>query len=275
MVGSRLWPVYAARSIGLLCAIIALLAALAGLAQINPVWLYGPFRVADVSTAAQPDWYMGWLEGAIRLFPPWRIHVFGYTISEVFWPAIVLPGITFMLLYMWPFIEQRFTRDRAEHNLLDRPRDRPVRTAIGVGVLTFYIVLFVAGSQDVIAQHLAAPDPIGHPRAAHPDLRACRPWWRSSAWKLCHDLAEADRLALERRPAPAPAPGGAPRPPSVAGRRADAGSPVPTTSRHRLARRLAGVGAVAAGTVSGYLAGRRGRKVRILVDPKDDKPARR
>ena len=85
---------------------------------------------------------------------PWRIHLFGHTISEVFWPGVVLPGITFGLLYLWPFIEARVTHDRDSHHLLDRPRDRPVRTAIGTGVLAFYIVLFVAGSQDIIAQKL-------------------------------------------------------------------------------------------------------------------------
>jgi ubiquinol-cytochrome c reductase cytochrome b subunit len=107
-----------------------------------------------VSTAAQPDWYLGWTEGAIRLFPPWYLHIGRYAVPEVFWPAIALPTLTFALLYAWPFLEQRFTHDRAEHHLLDRPRDRPLRTAIGVGVLTFYVVLLVAGAQDLIAQWL-------------------------------------------------------------------------------------------------------------------------
>ncbi len=157
IVGTRLWPAYAARSIGLMLLVAGLLTALGGLVQINPVWLYGPADPAAVSTAAQPDWYVGWLEGALRLAGPWRIHLFGHTISELFWPAIVLPGITFGLLYAWPFLEARFTGDHAVHHLLDRPRDRPTRTAIGVGVLTFYLVLFVAGSQDIIAQKLNWP----------------------------------------------------------------------------------------------------------------------
>src|SRR5205807_2332620 len=159
VVGSFLWPTYTLRSIGLFAAVAAVLSALGGLAQINPVWLYGPFKAAAVSTAAQPDWYVGWLEGALRIFPAWRIHVFGYTISEIFWPGIVLPGVTFGLLYMWPFLEARFTDDHLEHHLLDSPRDRPVRTAIGVGVLTFYIVLVVAGAQDIIAQKLGVGIP--------------------------------------------------------------------------------------------------------------------
>jgi ubiquinol-cytochrome c reductase cytochrome b subunit len=154
VVGSRLWPTYTAKSLGLFAAVFALAALLAGVAQINPIWLYGPYRTGAVSTAAQPDWYMGWLEGALRLFPPWRIHVFQHTIPEVFWPAVALPTITFGLLYLWPFIEAKLTGDHDDHELLDRARNRPVRTAIGTGVLTFYVVLFVAGSQDIIAQHL-------------------------------------------------------------------------------------------------------------------------
>ena len=144
---------------GLFAGVFAVIAALGGLAQINPIWLYGPFEPSAVTTASQPDWYMGWIEGALRLFPAWRFHLFGYTISEVFLPAVVLPGITFGLLYAWPFLEARVTRDRVDHHLLDRPRYRPVRTAIGVGTLTFYVVLFVAGAQDIFAQKLGLPVP--------------------------------------------------------------------------------------------------------------------
>ncbi|TML58572.1 MAG: cytochrome b, partial [Actinobacteria bacterium] len=159
VVGSRLWPTYAARSIGLFAAVFAVLCGLGGVAQINPIWLYGPFKASAVTTAAQPDWYVGWLEGALRIFPPWRIHVAGYTISEIFWPAVLLPLVTFGLLYAWPFLEQRVTGDREEHHLLDRPRDRPVRSAVGAGALTFFVVLFVAGAQDVIAQKLSVSIP--------------------------------------------------------------------------------------------------------------------
>jgi ubiquinol-cytochrome c reductase cytochrome b subunit len=161
VVGSRLWPKYAVKSVGLFALVAGVVAGLGGLAQINPVWLYGPFDPAAVSTAAQPDWYVGWLEGALRLAPAWYLQIGRYDISEVFWPGVVLPGITFGLLYMWPFLEARVTHDHAEHHLLDRPRDRPVRTAIGVGVLSFYIVLLLAGGQDLIATTIEAPiDPL-------------------------------------------------------------------------------------------------------------------
>jgi ubiquinol-cytochrome c reductase cytochrome b subunit len=126
-------------------------AALGGLAQINPVWIWRPFQPAAVSAGSQPDWYVGWLEGSLRLLPGWETRAFGHEIPNPFYSGVLLPGITFVLLYLWPFLEARFTRDRRDHHLLDRPRDRPVRTAIGVGALAFYAVLFVAGGNDVLA----------------------------------------------------------------------------------------------------------------------------
>ncbi len=153
VVGSKLWPTFTAKTLGLFFFVFSMCAALGGIAQINPVWLYGPFQPDLVSSGSQPDWYIGWLEGALRLMPPWELRIGGFEIPNPFFPGILLPGITFTLLYLWPYIEERFTRDHAEHHLLDRPRDRPVRTAIGVGVLTFYAVLFVAGGNDVIAAH--------------------------------------------------------------------------------------------------------------------------
>ena len=156
VVGSRLWPTYAVKSVGLFLIIAAVLGLLGGLAQINPVWLWGPFDPSLETAPAQPDWYMGWLEGALRIFPPWEIRAGGYTIPNPFYPGVLLPTFTFALLYLWPFIEARLTHDRAEHHLLDRLRDRPARTALGAAVLTFYAVLFLAGSNDVIARTFGA-----------------------------------------------------------------------------------------------------------------------
>jgi ubiquinol-cytochrome c reductase cytochrome b subunit len=154
VVGSKLWPTYTFKSMGLFCAVFAVLGALGGLAQINPIWLYGPFIPHAVASPAQPDYYLGWVEGALRIWPAWEFHVFGHTIPEVFLPAVALPSLTFLLLYLWPFIERRFTKDDGSHELLDDPTDRPGRSAIGAGVLTFYGVLLLAASNDVIARDL-------------------------------------------------------------------------------------------------------------------------
>ncbi|MEA2902559.1 MAG: ubiquinol-cytochrome c reductase cytochrome b subunit [Actinomycetota bacterium] len=152
--GSRLWPSYAAKSVGLFFIVTAVLAALGGLAQINPVWLYGPYDAAQASAAtagSQPDWYVGWLDGALRVMPGWEIRAFGHTVANPFFPGAVLPGLTFGILYLWPFLERRFTKDRDAHNLLDRPRDAPVRTALGAATLSFYTILFIAGGNDVLS----------------------------------------------------------------------------------------------------------------------------
>jgi ubiquinol-cytochrome c reductase cytochrome b subunit len=240
--GSMLWPTYAARSIGLFAGVFAVIAFLGGLVQVNPIWLYGPFRPAAVTTASQPDWYMGWLEGALRLAPGWRIHLFGYTISELFWPGVVLPSVTFGLLYLWPFLERRITGDRAEHHLLDRPRDRPVRTAIGVGTLTFYIVLFLAGSQDIGAQKLAVAIPT-LTRVFQGMLVVLPVLVGLLAWKLCRDLSGGDdleskkdeireRLTSVEAPVPHAAPPSAERPPLVF--RVVAGAATAAAAVHRV-----------------------------------------
>jgi ubiquinol-cytochrome c reductase cytochrome b subunit len=151
VVGTRFWPQHAFKSVSLLLLVAAVCAGLGGLAQISPVWQYGPFRAADVTSPAQPDWYLGWVDGLLRLGGPWSFEVFGYTISENFWPAILFPAIAFGVLTLWPWIERRFTDDRAPHHLLDRPRDAPAHTATGLAGLVLFFIPFLAGSGDVLA----------------------------------------------------------------------------------------------------------------------------
>jgi ubiquinol-cytochrome c reductase cytochrome b subunit len=151
IVGSSLWPRYALKSLGLFFVIAGVLAMLGGLFQINPVWFYGPFDPTIPTSPAQPDWYVGWLEGALRLAPSWEPHVFGWRLPEPFIPGVVVPGAFFTILAAWPFIERRITRDRALHNLLDRPRDNPMRSGVGAAGLTFIALLTLAGSNDLLA----------------------------------------------------------------------------------------------------------------------------
>jgi ubiquinol-cytochrome c reductase cytochrome b subunit len=157
VVGKRFWPQHAFKSGSLLLLVAAVCAGLGGLAQINPVWQYGPFQAANVTSPAQPDWYLGWVDGLLRLGGPWSFQIFGYTISENFWPAILLPGILFGVLTLWPWIERRFTRDPATHHLLDRPRDAPARTATGLAGLVLFFVPFLASGNDIMAVLLHVP----------------------------------------------------------------------------------------------------------------------
>ncbi|MFJ8579858.1 cytochrome bc complex cytochrome b subunit [Micromonospora sp. NPDC093277] len=213
VVGSRLWPSYTLRTLALFAWVLAVLFALGGLVQINPVWLYGPFEPAQSSSPAQPDWYIAWGEGALRLFPPWEFRIGGYLVPAPFWPGVVLGAVSFLALYAWPFVERWRTRDRRLHHLLDRPRDHPVRLGVGVGALTFYVVLVVAGGDDILARLLRVPvyDLLGVFRvltlvlpvltglAAYLIARALR---RGDA----ASLGELTRADLRRAAGPAPAP---------------------------------------------------------------------
>jgi ubiquinol-cytochrome c reductase cytochrome b subunit len=157
VVGSPLAPRYAAKSISLLFAVVAVVVALGALVQINPIWLWGPYDPWNVLSPAQPDWYVGWIEGALRMGPPFALHVWGHTVPSPFWPAVLLPLILFTGLVVWPWIDAAIRRDRASHQLLDNPRDVPWRTGLGVAVLLFALGLTLAGSDDVQARYVHLP----------------------------------------------------------------------------------------------------------------------
>jgi ubiquinol-cytochrome c reductase cytochrome b subunit len=150
--GERVFPLYAAKAGGFFFIVFGICAALGGLAQINPVWLFGPYMPSQVSSGSQPDWYMMFLDGSTRLFPSWEIRLWGHTVPPLFWPTVVLPGIMFTLAGAYPFIEAKMTKDTKKHHLLQRPRDVPVRTGLGCMAITFYIVLFLSGGNDIIAK---------------------------------------------------------------------------------------------------------------------------
>jgi ubiquinol-cytochrome c reductase cytochrome b subunit len=117
--------------------------------QINPIWLWGPYHVASGTNGAQPDWYLGWLIGALRLVPGFDVTIGTYTlVPNPFWGGALLPMLVFGFLFLFPWAERRLTGDRAFHNLLDRPRDAPWRTAIGAAVFTWAALIFLAGSAD-------------------------------------------------------------------------------------------------------------------------------
>jgi ubiquinol-cytochrome c reductase cytochrome b subunit len=147
--GTPAFPGQAPRSLGLMSAVAALLFLLGGLVQINPIWLWGPYHVSDATNGAQPDWYLGWLIGALRLMPGFDVTIGDYTlVPNPFWGGVLVPLIVFFFLVSWPFLERKVTGDRAFHNLLDRPRDAPWRTAIGAAFTTWVFLIFLAGAAD-------------------------------------------------------------------------------------------------------------------------------
>ncbi len=152
VVGYPILPVYAAKAGGFFFVVFGVTALLGGLFTINPIWNYGPYNPAEVTAGSQPDWYMGWVEGAVRIMPAWEFELFGLTWSmNVFIPAVLLLGLLTMVLAMYPFVERWVTKDEREHHLLQRPRDTPVRTALGVSGMTFYGLCWAGGGNDIIA----------------------------------------------------------------------------------------------------------------------------
>jgi len=151
MVGSPMVPQYALRTTGYFLLLAGVITAFGAWLQVNPVWLYGPFRATDATTSAQPDWYMGWLEGAVRMFPGWDIQIGGFLLPAIFWPAVVLPGLIFTPLFLWPWLDWLALRDNRFVNVLQYPSQRPGRMALGAGFFTFLTVLLVGGGDDVFA----------------------------------------------------------------------------------------------------------------------------
>jgi ubiquinol-cytochrome c reductase cytochrome b subunit len=153
VVGAPAYPYFAAKTGAFFFFIFGALALASTFAQINPVWLYGPYNAVAMSAGSQPDFYMGMLEGALRMFPAWQWVVFGHTFAfNVFIPALLPLGAVFTGAAFWPFIEQWVTGDKREHHITDRPRNAPTRTAIGIAVVTFYGILWLEGANDVIAE---------------------------------------------------------------------------------------------------------------------------
>jgi ubiquinol-cytochrome c reductase cytochrome b subunit len=147
-----LLPVYTAKAGGFFFVVFGVITLLSAVVTINPIWLFGPYNPSQISAGSQPDWYIGFLDGALRIFPPWESHILGHTISwNIFLPAVVLPGILFTLLGAYPFIEQWITGDKRDHHLLDRPRNMPVRTGLGAMAISFYLLLWIGGGNDIIA----------------------------------------------------------------------------------------------------------------------------
>jgi ubiquinol-cytochrome c reductase cytochrome b subunit len=173
VVGTPLWPAYALRSIGLLLAVAAVLFLLGGLIQINPIWQWGPYHPYLSENGAQPDWYIGWLIGALRLMPNFEPAIGNYTpIPSPFWGGALFPLLVFAVMFAWPALERRFTHDHRRHDLLDRPRDRPVRTAIGAAFLSWVVIIFAVGSTDRLFFRLHIP----YDQQIH--------FWRVGVWVL-------------------------------------------------------------------------------------------
>ncbi|AUS77921.1 cytochrome bc complex cytochrome b subunit [Actinoalloteichus sp. AHMU CJ021] len=152
VVGVRIMPVFAVKAGGFFAVVFGVLALMGGIFQINAIWNIGPYNASQVSAGSQPDWYMIWTDGMTRLWPSWEIYLGNYMIPAVFWPTVVGMGLIFTVAGAYPWIEKKFTKDDAHHNLLQRPRDAPVRTGLGMMAITFFMVLLISGANDIVAE---------------------------------------------------------------------------------------------------------------------------
>jgi ubiquinol-cytochrome c reductase cytochrome b subunit len=156
VVGAPMYPYFMAKTGAFFFFIFGALALASTFAQINPIWLYGPYNPSGISAGSQPDFYMGFLEGSLRMWPSWTWDAWGHTVAwDVLLPALVPLGLIMTGAALWPFLEQWITGDRSEHHINDRPRNAPTRTAIGIAAITFYGILWLEGANDVIADHLS------------------------------------------------------------------------------------------------------------------------
>jgi ubiquinol-cytochrome c reductase cytochrome b subunit len=153
VVGMPLLPVYMAKAGGFFFLVFGVIAVLSATFQINPIWVLGPYRPDQVSTNAQPDWYMGFSEGLIRFMPGWEVDFAGHTlVLGVFIPLMIFP-LVLAAIAVYPFIEAWVTGDKREHHIADRPRNAPTRTAFGVAWITLYMILLIGGGNDLVATH--------------------------------------------------------------------------------------------------------------------------
>ena len=156
VVGYPMLPVYMAKAGGFFFMVFGVTALMGGLLSINPVWKFGPYDPTKVTAGSQPDWYMGWPDGALRIMPNWESHIFGHPISwNILLPIQVLPILMFTIVLMLPFVEAWVSGDKREHHLLQRPRDAPTRTAFLASLMAVYGLFWAAGGNDIIATHLS------------------------------------------------------------------------------------------------------------------------
>jgi ubiquinol-cytochrome c reductase cytochrome b subunit len=151
VVGVRIVPVFALKAGAFFALVTGLTALMSGLFQINPIWHLGPYNPSQVSAGSQPDWYLAWADGILRIYPAWELYLGNYTIPPAFFAGAVGMPLMMGLLIAYPFLERKLSGDTAHHNLLQRPRDVPVRTSLGIMAITFFMVLELSGFNDIIA----------------------------------------------------------------------------------------------------------------------------
>ncbi|WP_027940810.1 cytochrome b [Amycolatopsis taiwanensis] len=196
VVGIRIMPMFALKSGAFFAVVTAVLAIMGGIFQINPIWLYGPYNPAMTSAGSQPDWYLGWADGLLRIFPSWELYLGNYMVPAVFFAGVCGMGAIFTVLLSYPFLERKLSGDTAHHNLLQRPRDVPVRTSLGAMGLAFFAVIEASGFNDIIAYQFRI-SLNATVWAGRIGVLLLPPLAYFVAYRICLGLQRADRAVLE------------------------------------------------------------------------------
>ncbi|NKQ56533.1 cytochrome bc complex cytochrome b subunit [Amycolatopsis sp. K13G38] len=196
VVGVRIMPYFALKASAFFILTTGIIALMAGVFQINPIWNIGPYSPSQVSAGSQPDWYLAWADGLLRVFPAWELYLGNYTVPAVFFAGAVWMPVLIGLLIAYPFIERKLSKDTAHHNLLQRPRDAPVRTSIGVMALAFFMVIELSGFNDIIAYHFDI-SLNATTWAGRIGILVVPPLAYFITYRLCLGLQRADREVLE------------------------------------------------------------------------------
>jgi quinol---cytochrome-c reductase cytochrome b subunit len=196
VVGVRIMPVFALKGGAFFAVVTGVTALMAGIFQINPIWNIGPYNTSQVGAGSQPDWYLAWADGLLRIFPAWELYLGSYTVPAVFFAGAIWMPILFALLLTYPFLERKFSGDTAHHNLLQRPRDAPVRTSLGAMALAFFAVVEASGFNDIIADHFDI-SLNATTWAGRIGVLVVPPLAYFVTYRLCLGLQRADREVLE------------------------------------------------------------------------------
>jgi ubiquinol-cytochrome c reductase cytochrome b subunit len=154
VVGVPIMPNFAAKAGGFFFVVFGTITLIASFFTINPIWNYGPYDPSPISAGTQPDWYIGFADGGLRLVPPGLEFVlWGHTWSFNILIPLAVIGVFIVAVALYPFLEAWITGDKREHHITERPRNAPTRTAIGAAGVTFYAVLWAAAGSDILATH--------------------------------------------------------------------------------------------------------------------------
>ena len=151
VVGLPMVPNQAAVSAVVFFLTLAVLSLLAGFLPVHNIAEYGPMDPASTPSLIMPDWFLMWGYGFLKLVPSWMsFDLLGIHVSSEFLGGLVLPGLVFVALVAWPFVDY----EEEPVHFGANPLERPFPTAVGVAGIVFIMVASIAGMDVIVAEIL-------------------------------------------------------------------------------------------------------------------------